>query len=411
MTLMATGSINIGGSGGVASSDDITRIKYDLWISDIQKYGKESRIYKDATKLALLKEDGEIYNDPTCAEFVKGLTKIEITTNPTKTSYAKNHAFDPTGMVVTATFTNGTTEEVSDYTIDKTGLLTVEDTKVTVSYTYEGVTKTADVAITVSEYVVDVESLSVGDEVTINHAVYGEVPFICIGKNHDGAGTATLLSKEILQLLPFDAKEPSNSDSNRKSNGNNRYLYSNLLQWMNSEAAAGQWYSAKHSADQSPNSTDVVTYNPYADKAGFLHGFSDDFKQQLVTVNKTTAKNTVTDGGGSETVSSKAFLLSTTEVGLANENSIAEGTIYEYFSKNNTDAQRIAYPSTYCLNNAGGYTSTSFAEGKAWHYWLRTPYSGTSYDERTVHTSGTLSNYSAYYGYIGLRVGLTIANQ
>lgn len=409
---MATGSINIGGSGGVASSDDITRIKYDLWISDIQKYGKESRIYKDATKLALLKEDGEIYNDPTCAEFVKGLTKIEITTNPTKTSYAKNHAFDPTGMVVTATFTNGTTEEVSDYTIDKTGLLTVEDTKVTVSYTYEGVTKTADVAITVSEYVVDVESLSVGDEVTINHAVYGDVPFICIGKNHDGAGTATLLTKEIVQLLCFDSKEASNSDTNRQKYGNNRYLYSNLLQWLNSEAAAGQWYSAKHSADQSPNSTDVCNgYNPYADKAGLLNGFSDDFKQQLVTVSKTTAKNTVTDGGGSETVSSKVFLLSTTEVGLANENSIAEGTIYEYFSKNNTDAQRIAYPSTYCLNNAGGYTNTNFAKGKGWHYWLRTPYSSISYGERNVHASGALGNGSACNGYYGVRFGLVISNQ
>lgn len=407
---MATGSINIGGSS-VASSDDITRIKYDLWISDIQKYGKESRIYKDATKMALLREDGEIYNDPTCADVVKALTKIEITTNPTKTEYVKNSTFNPAGMVVTATFTNGSTEEVSDYTIETSGPLTMEDTAVTISYTYEGVTKTADVTITMKEYVVDVESLSVGSEVTITHEVYGEVPFICIGKNHDGEGTATLLSKEILQLLPFDAKEASNSDTNRKNYGNNRYLYSNLLQWMNSEAEAGQWYTAQHSADQSPNSTSVVSYNPYADKAGFLHGFSDDFKQQLVTVNKTTAKNTVTDGGGSETVSSKAFLLSTTEVGLANENSIAEGTIYEYFSNNNTNEQRITYPSTYCLNNAGGYTNNNFAEGKGWYYWLRTPSSGYSHHERHVHLDGSLSTNFAYDGLVGLRVGLTIANQ
>ena len=406
---MATGSINIGGSG-VASNDDITRIKYDLWISDIQKYGKESRIYKDSTKMALLREDGDIYNDPICAETVKALTKIEITTNPTKTEYVKNSTFDPTGMVVTATFTNGSTAEVTEYTVDKT-TLALGDTTVTVSYTYEGVTKTADVAIIVNNYVVDVENLSVGDEITITHDVYGDVPFIVIGKNHDGAGTATILSKEILQLLPFDAKEASNSDSNRQKNGNNRYLYSNLLQWMNSEAEVGQWYTAKHSADQSPNSTDVVSYNPYADKPGFLHGFSDDFKRQLVTVTKTTAKNTVTDGGGSETVSSKAFLLSTTEVGLANENNIAEGTIYEYFSQNNTDARRVAYPSTYCLNNAGGYTSTSFAEGKGWQYWLRTPIFSNSCHERYVRASGTLSNDSAYNGLVGLRVGLTIANQ
>ena len=171
-----------------------------------------------------------------------------------------------------------------------------------------------------------------------------------------------------------------------------------------------KWYTAKHSADQSPNSTDVVSHNPYADKAGFLHGFSDDFKRQLVTVNKTTAKNTVTDGGGSETVSSKVFLLSTTEVGLANENNIAEGTIYEYFSQNNTDAQRVAYPSTYCLNNAGGYTNTNFAEGKGWYYWLRTPNSGRSCSERTVYLDGSLDCHGECYGYVGLRVGLVIKN-
>ena len=259
---------------------------------------------------------------------------------------------------------------------------------------------------------IDTNTLNVGDEIIVPHKVYGNIPFIVIGKNHDAPDTVTILSKEILQLLSFDAKEPSNSDSNRKSNGNNRYLYSNLLQWMNSEAEAGQWYTAQHSADQSPTSDNVWdNYNPYVDKEGFLHGFSDDFKRQLVTVNKITAKNTITDGGGSEIVSSKAFLLSTTEVGLANENNIAEGTIYEYFSKNNTDARRVAYPSTYCLNNAGGYTSTSFAEGKGWQYWLRTPHSGYSCYGRNVFTSGALASLgSAYYGYIGLRVGLVIKN-
>ena len=258
----------------------------------------------------------------------------------------------------------------------------------------------------------NINNLNVGDEFTIPHDVYGDIPFIVIGKNHDAPNTSTILSKEIIELLPFDAKEANNSSANRKSYGNNRYLYGNLLQWMNSDAEAGQWYTAQHPADASPTSDNVWNnYNPYADKAGFLHGFSDDFKRQLVTVNKTTAKNTKTDGGGSETVSSKAFLLSTTEVGLANENNIAEGTIYEYFSKNNTDAQRVAYPSTYCLNNAGGYTNTNFAEGKGWHYWLRTPDSGTSYRERLVHTSGALTSANAYAGGIGLRVGLTITNQ
>ena len=261
---------------------------------------------------------------------------------------------------------------------------------------------------------IDTNTLNVGDEIIVPHKVYGNIPFIVIGKNHDAPDTVTILTKDILELLPFDAREGSSSNHDKQKYGNNRYLYSNLLQWMNSEADAGKWYTEKHPDDQAPINTWwfawVVSYNPYADKAGFLHGFSSDFKRQLVTVNKITAKNTVTDGGGSEIVSGKAFLLSTTEVGLDNENNIAEGTIYEYFRNNNTDAQRVAYPSTYCLNNAGGYTNTNFAEGKGWHYWLRTPYSSYSCNERHVYTSGTLGNSHACYGYIGLRVGLVIRN-
>ena len=258
---------------------------------------------------------------------------------------------------------------------------------------------------------IDITNLKVGDEIVTYHSRYGYIPFIAIGKDHDAPDTVTILSKEILELLPFDAREINNSYSNKQKYGNNRYRYSNLLQWMNSEAEAGQWYTSKHSADQSPTSDNVWdNYNPYVDKEGFLHGFSEEFKRQLVTVNKITAKNTVTDGGGSEIVSSKIFLLSTTEVGLANENNIAEGTIYEYFSNNNTNAQRVAYPSIYCLNNAGGFTDTDFVEGKGWYYLLRTHYSSHSSSERGVHLDGSLNHYGAYLGHVGLRVGLVIRN-
>ena len=38
--------------------------------------------------------------------------------------------------------------------------------------------------------------------------------------------------------IQFDAPEPSNSDSNRKSRGNNRWQYSNLRQWLYSMMTA-----------------------------------------------------------------------------------------------------------------------------------------------------------------------------
>ena len=222
-------------------------------------------------------------------------------------------------------------------------------------------------------------------------------------KNHSGypANSVTLITEKIIQIMAFDAKEPNNSNSDRKSYGNNRYLHSNLLQWLNSNAAAGAWYSAQHSADQAPTTKDThVTYNAYTSWAGFLAMLEPKFVAELLDTTQTVAKNTVTDGGSYETVTSKMFLASTTEVGLANENSIAEGSLLAMFSN---DASRVAYPSTECYNNNDGYSNSGFATSKGWYWWLRTPYSSGARYVRGVGTDGTLYYYYAFNGNLGVR--------
>ena len=57
-------------------------------------------------------------------------------------------SFDPTGMVVTATYTDQTTAAVTGYKVSPE-TLSQSDTAVTVSYTEGDVTKTATVAVTV----------------------------------------------------------------------------------------------------------------------------------------------------------------------------------------------------------------------------------------------------------------------
>lgn len=64
----------------------------------------------------------------------KKLMRIGVTTQPNKTEYIVGETFDKTGMVVTAFYNDSTKEEVTDYTIDKTGALTREDNRVVVSY-------------------------------------------------------------------------------------------------------------------------------------------------------------------------------------------------------------------------------------------------------------------------------------
>ncbi len=201
-----------------------------------------------------------------------------------------------------------------------------------------------------------------------------KIVFKIADKNHSGypSNSVTLITEKIIQLMCFDAKEPSNSNSDRKQYGNNRYQYSNLLQWLNSNAAAGAWYSAKHSADAPPTNANVWNnYNEYDAWAGFLAMLDPKFVAELLTTTQTVARNTVTDGGSYETVTSKMFLPSTTEVGLANENNIAEGTLLALFSN---DASRVAYPTAQCVSNSE-YKDANFSTSKGWYWWLRTPYS------------------------------------
>ncbi len=252
-------------------------------------------------------------------------------------------------------------------------------------------------------------SLSVGAKIEVPvlsayQSRFGsKIVFKIADKNHSGypSNSVTLITEKIIQLMCFDAKEANNSNSDRKSYGNNRYQYSNLLQWLNSNAAAGAWYSAQHSADAPPTNANVYqNYNEYDAWAGFLAMLDPKFVAELLTTTLTVARNTVTDGGSYETVTSKMFLPSTTEVGLANENSIAEGTLLALFSN---DASRVAYPTAECVSNADGYANSGFATTKGWYWWLRTPNSSFAYYVRDVNSDGTLNSDGAYGGGTAVR--------
>lgn len=221
------------------------------------------------------------------------------------------------------------------------------------------------------------------------------------GKNHSGypSNSVTLITEKIIQAMASDAKEPNNSDSNRANSGNNRHIYSNLLQWLNSNAAAGNWYSAKHSTDAPPTNANVWNnYNEYDGRAGFLAMLDSKFVSELLDTTLTVVKSS-TDGGSYETFTAKMFIASTTEVGLANENGIAEGALLALFSNN---ASRVAYPTAECVNSSE-YKNSSFTTSKGWYWWLRTPYSSNAHYVRRVNTDGGQDSFDAYSGLHGVR--------
>ena len=81
----------------------------------------------------------------------KAVTGITVETAPTKTDYIDGQNFNPAGMVVKASYNDGTTADVtgSVTVTDGTGLTTGK-TSVTISYTEGGVTKTTTQPITVT---------------------------------------------------------------------------------------------------------------------------------------------------------------------------------------------------------------------------------------------------------------------
>ena len=87
------------------------------------------------------------------ADADKKLVSIAITTAPTTASYSVGDTFDPTGMVVKATYDDGeaaVTLNAGSSTYAPNGALAATDTAIVVTYTEGGITKTASQAITVS---------------------------------------------------------------------------------------------------------------------------------------------------------------------------------------------------------------------------------------------------------------------
>ncbi len=78
------------------------------------------------------------------------LDGIEISKAPDKTTYIEGETFDKTGMVITAIYSDGSREAVTGFTVTPAGALQKTDTSVEISYTENGVTKTAKQTIQVN---------------------------------------------------------------------------------------------------------------------------------------------------------------------------------------------------------------------------------------------------------------------
>lgn len=160
---------------------------FDKWVSDpeYQFTGRFTGTDNVTVKLyAKYKLASESYIS------TEELNRIYIAKQPDKTSYIVSECFDKTGLVADAvykqTWNDGhvtyRTEYNTTYDVDTTTELKPIDTKVIVSKTDKGITKTADVAIAVADEIVSTEL----DSISIaNHA--DKLSYIK-GENFDKTG-------------------------------------------------------------------------------------------------------------------------------------------------------------------------------------------------------------------------------
>ena len=87
------------------------------------------------------------------------LKSIAITTPPDNITYLPGEVFDPAGMVVTASYSNGATLTATGWTYSPSGALPEGTSEVEIIYTEAGVTKTAVQAITVERGTISVPTV------------------------------------------------------------------------------------------------------------------------------------------------------------------------------------------------------------------------------------------------------------
>jgi len=138
--------------------------------------------------------------------------------------------------------------------------------------------------------------------------------------------------------------------------GSNNWAHSAVRQHLNSAAAAGGTWRPQTKFDRPPSWVNT--------QDGFLYGMDPEFLAIIGYVDKVTALNTVTDGGGSIVTSERFFLPSKSEVYGGPENGILEGEPYAYY-KLNSD---LSSPGIGADGNRVKYEN-----GTVRSWWLRSP--------------------------------------
>ena len=198
-----------------------------------------------------------------------------------------------------------------------------------------------------------------------------------------------------LFTLSSSAKYNANGEGNLQScgYGYNRWAFSSMRKWLNSDAVAGQWWAASDNADRPAQQLATL--------AGFMKGFESDFLAVLGKIKVTTALNTVsdTDVGASEDTYDTFFLPSLEQEYIVPQAAGVEGAYWPYWKErlgldspqiqggNGANAHHIRY----------AYDARTSVQSCR----LRSAIRGNATGAWSVYTSGLANPYTAAYALRG----------
>jgi len=188
-----------------------------------------------------------------------------------------------------------------------------------------------------------------------------------------------------LGILSSSTKYATSGINNmqRSAYGYNRWSVSAIRQWLNSSAAANEWWTQKYAHDHRPDQL--------ATMRGFEAGLPAEFLSIVQPVKMTTTLNTVsdTDIGTSEDTVDRFFLPSLQQESCQPQVADIEGAAWQYWIDRlgKTQAQYETLPAhiRYLISN---HSSAQYVR-------LRSASRGGAYGTLSVNSSGSVSYGSA----------------
>lgn len=214
----------------------------------------------------------------------------------------------------------------------------------------------------------NLEDLPIGAKIKLGkHAVNNESPQDIIWLLAGWVQSdAVFITEKVIDARAFDGVEdgdPEVSESYRL-NGDSRYPYSNIHQWLNSSDI--DWWKPTHDFDTAPDSQHVDGGAQYATRPGFLSNFSE--KEKSLLLGKITQCYRYYSNSGNVVyagydASGKVFLPSIKEINVGGKYS---DECWEYFRDKTSNAFPTAQMATNNqLKNAVVNTSNYY------RYWTR----------------------------------------